>query len=92
MISTIYAVVGWVGQKKSKNVLTYYRGGPLAPFPGVSPELKFYVLSFSLNEAQCNGWNILRWEFLKFIYSEKATEFCEIFTLLLTGSTYLGQK
>ena len=25
---------------------------------------------------------------LKFIYSEKATKFCEIFTLLLTGTTY----
>ena len=25
--------------------------------------------------------------FLKFIYSEKATKFCEIFTLLLTGTT-----
>ena len=37
---------------------------PLAPFPGVSTELKFYVLSFSLNEAQCNGLNISRWEFL----------------------------
>ena len=36
----------------------------LAPFPGVSTELKFYVLSFSLNEAQCNGLNISRWEFL----------------------------
>ena len=24
---------------------------------------------------------------LKFIYSEKATKFCEIFTLLLTGTT-----
>ena len=27
-------------------------------------------------------------EMLKFIYSEKATKFCEIFTLLLTKSTY----
>ena len=25
--------------------------------------------------------------FVKFIYSEKATKFCEIFTLLLTGHT-----
>ena len=24
---------------------------------------------------------------IKFIYSEKATQFCEIFTLLLTGTT-----
>ena len=29
---------------------------------------------------------------VKFIYSEKATKFCEISTLLLTGITYLGQK
>ena len=29
---------------------------------------------------------------VKFIYSEKATKFCEIFTLLLNGTTYLGQK
>ena len=25
---------------------------------------------------------------VKFIYSEKATKFCKIFTLLLTGTTY----
>ena len=32
-------------------------------------------------------------KYVKFIYSEKATEFCEIFTLLLTGSTvYIEQK
>ena len=29
---------------------------------------------------------------LKFIYSEKATKFCKISTLLLTSTTYLGQK
>ena len=28
---------------------------------------------------------------LKFIYSEKATKFCEISTNYLTGSTYIGQ-
>ena len=30
--------------------------------------------------------------YLKFIYSEKATKFCEIFTLLFTGIKYIGQK
>ena len=30
---------------------------------------------------------ILCFVLLKFIYSEKATKFCEIFTLLLTGTT-----
>ena len=29
---------------------------------------------------------------IKFMYSEKATKFCEISTLLLTGTTYIGQK
>ena len=29
---------------------------------------------------------------LKFIYSEKATKSWEIFTLLLTGTTFIGQK
>ena len=29
---------------------------------------------------------------LKFIYSEKATKFCEISTLLLTGTTYDKSK
>ena len=29
---------------------------------------------------------------IKLIYSEKATKFDEIFTLLLTGTTYIGQK
>ena len=28
----------------------------------------------------------------KFIYSEKATKFCKIFTLLLTGTTYDKSK
>ena len=36
-------------------------------------------------------WNISckrsLWIFVKFIYSEKATKFCEISTLLLTGTT-----
>ena len=30
--------------------------------------------------------------FEKFIYSEKTTKFCEIFTLLLTGTTYYKIK
>ena len=29
---------------------------------------------------------------IKFIYSEKAIQFCEIFTLLLTGTTYDKSK
>ena len=33
-----------------------------------------------------------RFTFLKFIYSEKATKFCEISTLLLTGTGYLTLK
>jgi hypothetical protein len=28
--------------------------------------------------------------YIKFIYSEKATKFCEISTNYLTGSTYIG--
>ena len=32
------------------------------------------------------NWFIML-KYLKFIYSEKATKFCEIFTLLLTGTT-----
>ena len=31
-------------------------------------------------------------DFLKFIYSERITKFCEIFTLLLTCTTYIEQK
>jgi hypothetical protein len=31
-------------------------------------------------------------QMLKFIYSEKATKFCEIFTLLLTGTTWDKSK
>ena len=30
-------------------------------------------------------------DLVKFIYSEKATKFSEIFTLLLTGTTYIGK-
>jgi hypothetical protein len=29
-------------------------------------------------------------KFVKFIYSEKATKFCEVSTLLLTGTTKVG--
>ena len=29
---------------------------------------------------------------VKFVYSEKAIKFCEIFTLLLTGTKYIVQK
>ena len=36
----------------------------------------------------CQNFN----EFVKFIYSEKATKFCEIFPLLLTACTVLSQK
>ena len=28
-----------------------------------------------------------KWELIKFIYSEKATKFCKIFTLFLIGTT-----
>ena len=34
-----------------------------------------------------NGVNVFATSLLKFIYSEKATKFCEIFTLLLTSTT-----
>ena len=43
--------------------------------------LKYYDENW--NPLCCKIYNFL----LKFIYSEKATKFCEIFTLLLTGST-----
>ena len=33
-------------------------------------------------------WN--QANFVRLVYSEKATKFCEIFTLLLTGTTYIG--
>ena len=33
----------------------------------------------------------MRIDLVKFIYSEKATKFCEISTNYLTGNTYLGQ-
>ena len=40
--NTIYADVGWVGQKKSKNGLTYYRDGPIRKdkHPVVPPRQK----------------------------------------------------
>ena len=42
-----------------------------------------YDPHLSYNVALC----YYRWVLLKFIYSEKATKFCEIFTLLLTVCT-----
>ena len=38
------------------------------------------------------AWKFTRLNWLKFIYSEKATEFCEIFTLLLTVCTVVKSK
>ena len=43
----------------------------------------FHLFSFFAWHAQGN---------VKFIYSEKATKFCEISTLLLTGTTYDKSK
>ena len=51
-----------------------------APQPQPSTVAKVRLLTFDIGKSQ-----------LKFIYSEKATKFCEIFTLLLTGTTK-GQK
>ena len=42
-----------------------------------------------------NGWNFenfLQFILLKFIYSEKATKFCDIFPLLLTLCTVVKRK
>ena len=36
--------------------------------------------------------SVLIFYFIKFIYSEKATKFCEISSLLLTGTTYDKSK
>ena len=33
-------------------------------------------------------WILFLYRHIKFIYSEKATKFCKLFTLLLTGTTY----
>ena len=38
-------------------------------------------------KVEISEWIELRVKLLKFIYSEKATKFCEIFTLLLTVCT-----
>ena len=38
-------------------------------------------------KKSCINWPWSKYFLLKFIYSEKATKFCEIFTLLLTGTT-----
>ena len=34
----------------------------------------------------------MSWMVLKFIYSEKATKFCKISTVDLTGTTYIGHN
>ena len=35
---------------------------------------------------------MMRWKVVKFIYSEKATKYCEIFTLFLTVCTVVKSK
>ena len=49
-------------------------------------------LSFSFVYDLCVSYcrHILFCDIVKFIYSEKATKFCEIFTLLLTGTTLIS--
>ena len=57
----------------------FYLGSKLGKFWDFSPRIshtKTAILQFTL----------------KFIYSLKATKFYEIFTLLLTGTKYIGQK
>ena len=46
-------------------------------------EQKSYILHVHMQVCNANG---LQYKMLKFIYSEKATRFCKIFTLLLTGT------
>ena len=40
-----------------------------------------------LFETSVFNWLMLSFVFIKFIYSEKATKFCEISTFILTGTT-----
>ena len=49
----------------------------------VATHLHFSVVCTAENHFANEGHVI----FLKFIYSERATKFCEIFILLLTGTT-----
>ena len=43
------------------------------------------------SDYTCRVWCYYASSFLKYIYSEKATKFCEISTVNLTGTTYIGQ-
>ena len=46
-----------------------------------------YIFLEKTKNFQKLKWDMRKWLFVKFIYSEKATKFCEISTLLLTGTT-----
>ena len=53
-----------------------------------------FTFNLDLFQKACrNNWTLLKVSsfqnvfLVKFIYSEKATKFCKIFTLLLTGTT-----
>ena len=50
------------------------------------------ICSMAYFEGQVSLAPLLSGAGVKFIYSEKATKFCEIFTLLLTGTTYDKSK
>ena len=50
----------------------------------------FYEVDFDITKSVISK-DIFWHNLLKFIYCEKATKFCEIFTLLLTGTTLVCQ-
>ena len=60
----------------------------MKPLSEVAPRL--LVIQIHI-QAVCEGLNFLLKK-LKFIYSEKATKFCEIFSLLLTLCTVVKSK
>ena len=72
-----------VSSVRGRSQTTFTRGGG----GGVVQKCLLFV---NVHKVE-NGNRGVRWskkaKMLKFIYSEKATKFCEIVTLLLTGTT-----
>ena len=77
--------------------LVYCHKVPKAPIMSgfyLKPGPSMDILSITISNSKilnCFVWrhwtNQLKSLLIKFIYSEKATKFCKIFTLLLTGTT-----
>ena len=80
MTSIIFSYITGSSQSGIGGSNSVYCGGFLNDFPAATTDAKIRGYFYEVF-SKCATLTV------KFIYSEKATQFCEIFTSLLTGTT-----